>query len=107
MNIEELYEQYHSRGDINKIINGRKYTRIAGSSVIDVCNQRLFNIYIDKTINCKIGDLIEDEHGNHFTVEGMGRTSFLSHSSKRRCHILMLEISSSETDEIGEYVIVC
>ncbi len=104
---EKLYEEYKARDDIKKIINGKEYTRIADSEVITIRNQDLFMIYIDKSINCRMGDLIEDENGNQFTVEGIAIFEFTVPAPKWYYNMLYIEISGRETNSIGDYVIVC
>ena len=105
---DELYKSYKSRGDIKKIINGKQYTRIAGSEVVSIGNQKLFMIYIDKSVNCRIGDLIEDENGNHFTIESVALFNFGKNPTPEWYYNMpYIQISSHETYSIGEYVIVC
>ncbi len=104
---EKLYEEYKARNDIKKEINGQEYTRVADSEVISIGKQDLFMIYIDKSINCKMGDLIEDENGNQFTVEGIANIEFTVPAPKWYYNMLYIQISSHETDSIGEYVVVC
>lgn len=104
---EKLYAEYKARDDIKKIINGQEYTRVADSEVISIRNQDLLMIYIDKSINCRNGDLIEDENGNQFTVEGIAIIEFTVPAPKWYYNMLYMQISGRETDSIGEYFIVC
>ncbi len=105
---DELYEEYKSRDDIKKIINEKEYTRIAGSEIVSIANRKLFMIYIDKSVNCRIGDLIEDENGNHFTIESVAHFNFGANPAPKWYYNMpYIQISSHETDSIGEYVIVC
>ena len=90
-----------------KVINGKEYTRVADSEVISIRNQDLFMIYIDKSINCRMGDLIEDENGNQFTVEGIAIFEFTVPAPKWYYNMLYIEISGRETNSIGDYLIVC
>lgn len=104
---EKIYNEYKSRDDIKKIINGKEYVRVAGSEVTSVCKKELFMIYIDKSINCRIGDVIEDENGNHFTIESLAIMDFITPAPEWYYNMLYIQISIHETDSIGEYVIVC
>ena len=104
---DKLYKEYMARDDIKKIINGKEYTRVAASEVISIGNRELFMIYIDKSVNCRIGELIEDENGNHFTIESIAIFEFTVPAPKWYYNMPYIQISSHENDSIGEYVIVC
>ncbi len=104
---DKLYEEYKARDDIKKTINGKEYTRIAGSEVVSIRNRKLFMIYIDKSVNCRIGDLMEDENGNHFTIESVAIFEFITPAPEWYYNMLYIQIRSNETDVIGEYITVC
>ena len=104
---EKLYEEYKARDDIKKVINGKEYTRVAASEVISIGKRELFMIYIDKSVNCRIGELIEDENGNHFTIESVAIIEFTVPAPEWYYNMPYIQLSSHETDLIGEYVIVC
>ena len=104
---DKLYKEYKARDDIKKIINGKEYTCVAASEVISIGKRELFMIYIDKSVNCKIGELIEDENGNHFTIESVAIFEFTIPAPEWYYNMSYIQISSHETDSIGEYVIVC
>ncbi len=104
---EKLYKEYKSRDDIKKIINGREYVRVAASGVDRRCNKEFFMIWIDKSLNCRNGDVIEDENGNHFTIESVAIIDFIGPAPEWYYNMLNIQISIHEIDSIGEYVIVC
>lgn len=102
--LEKLYNQYLTRNDTEIYINEKRYIRLLHSEFIQISGKDFLIAYISSKLDCKIGDIIQDENGSKFVLETPIYMRFSGDIPKWYLNTTPWSLKWGNTNEIGNYI---